>query len=164
MNICAVNNKKCIHVSNFIAMTCVPPLICLVGIFSFAANRLACFPTSSATCSMALWLVNWFNIILTTLSLLCLNIIIPSTIMNFELSSYCVQQQPVIMLGKQVNKTHSCVHSRMQACLAVGRRWSNIPPVYSALVEKSPEKIKKKVICLMVIIHLEGLYLPMWPM
>ena len=77
----------CMHVSNFIAMTCVPPLICLVGIFSFAANQLACFPTRRATCSMALWLVNWFNVIATTLSILCLNIIIPLTIMNFELSS-----------------------------------------------------------------------------
>ena len=30
--------------------------------------------------------------------------------MNFELSSRCVQPQPVMMLAIQVNKTQSCVH------------------------------------------------------
>ena len=78
------------HVSNFVAMTCVSPLIRIVTTFSFTVTQLACFPIpkSSATCNMVRCLVNWLanNIILTIPSLLCLNVIIPLTIMNYELS------------------------------------------------------------------------------
>ena len=36
--------------------------------------------------------------------------------MNSELSSYCVQPQPVILKAMPVNKTHSCMHSCTRAC------------------------------------------------
>ena len=85
-------------------MPCAMPLFCLLWIFSFAAIQLAHFPTSSATCSMVPCLVNcWFIIILTILSLLCLNTISPLTIMNFELTSNCGQQQHVIMWANDAN-------------------------------------------------------------
>ena len=84
------------HVSNYITIPCALHLICLVRIFSFAANQPVCFPTSIATCSVVPCLVNRFNIRLTIQPLLLrLNIIIPLTIMNFELSSYCLQPQAV---------------------------------------------------------------------
>ena len=57
----------CMHVSNFIAIPCVQHLICLVRIFSFAANWLACLPTSNTTCSLLPCLVKWCNIILKVL-------------------------------------------------------------------------------------------------
>ena len=50
------NRYLCMQVSNFIAMPCVLHLICLVRIFSFAANQLARLPTSS----MVPCHVNWF--------------------------------------------------------------------------------------------------------
>ena len=44
-----VVQQICMHVSNFIAIPCVLHLICLVRIFSFAANQLARLPTSNTT-------------------------------------------------------------------------------------------------------------------
>ena len=68
------------RVSNYMNMTCVMPLICFVHILSFAANQLAHFPTSDATCSMVpCQTVQHY--IDNLLSLLCLNIIIPFTML-----------------------------------------------------------------------------------